>query len=434
MVDFFANVSGRRIQRADIYAPYAGAWYADLVLDDSDGDLSGEVVITIGTLALHGTVLASASGAALGQRSLRVVAGAGGWGTPLESRAYYIESGVLALNVARDAARGAGETLADSIVFPSPVLTPHYVRRSAPASVVLERLLGAYVWWVDADGVTYGAEQRPETTPAAESYSVLTYSPLQRTATIAADDPAVVWPGAVLTNARLPEAQTVRDLELHVDGAECRIKVYTGGEAADASRLGRALSAILAQREARKLYGSYRYRVFADNGDGTANLQAVRRVPGLPDVLPVSQSAGIGRAVSSLSQGDIVRIAFDEGDPTMPYIASYAAGDPSKALGIARMGDMVSSGGPGTMVTFSVGPISTGFTSPGALGVPVDPVQPSPAVVMAGVPYLVKFGNAFDVPSDPLMLVPPMLLETPLNASTPLVGYVLSASDKGSIE
>lgn len=425
MTDFFATVAGYRAQKLDVYVPQVGAWYVDAVLDDSDQMPLGLVDVQIGTLVLRGTVQASNAGDFVLQRSLRIVAGAGGWGQPVPVQHYHTDGGVDAREVAVDVARACGETLG---TFAGDSLPADFVRRFGPGSLVLERLAGARQWWVDQLGVTH-VGIRAEAAPPEGSYQLLTYSPLQRTAILACDDPAVLWVGSVLTD-RLSTPQVIRDLEIHVDKDQLRLKAYTGGDASDASRLGRALDAIISQRAAKQLHGVYRYRVFSDPGDGTLDLQVVSPLAGLPDILPVSQVAGTAGVLSTLHGGEIVGVSFWEGDSCLPFVSHYPPGDPSKVAPLAQQGGLILWGGPGMTVTFSLGPQAGGYTAPVmALGSPTGAVP----VVMAGVPYRMRIGYA---DTDPLQLIPPNPATDylPEVGVEPVEGYILTGSERGAIE
>lgn len=330
MTDFFATISGARAQKLDLFVGQRGPWYIDAVLDDMSDEVSGAVTVQLGTLVLKGTVVPAFSGSFVSQRSLRVVAGGGGWGTWLNAKAYHNDAGLKATTIAQDAAREAGEVLG-SIDFGPASLGPDFVRPMGPASVVLDRLLepSGGQWWVDQNGITQ-CGKRPTFTPAEGSYQLLNYSPLQRTANLAVDDPVSLWVGAILTD-RLSEPQTVRQMVLHVDRSTCRVEAFTGGDSSDGSRFLRALEALLEQREAKRKFGKYRYRVFAMNGN-RANLQAVRRVVGLPDVLPVTFRPGTAGSWAKLQAGAEVLIEFIEGDPAQPICTGFAGKDDAKYL------------------------------------------------------------------------------------------------------
>jgi hypothetical protein len=435
--EFFCSVGNRHATRLDLYVPPKGAWYVDAILDDTTDDLSGPVVVRLGSLELHGTVLPAYSGAFVLARSMRIVGGAGGWGTLVTPEHYHDDSGVDALSVAQDAANIAGETLG-GFDPAEPLLDADFVRQGhlGPASAVLEQAIGeGRTWWVDSAGVTQcGTRGTVEAAPG--SYDLLTYSPLTRIATLAVDDPAALWVGTILRD-RLSEPQTIRELEIHVqvtDGVgSCRALAWTGGDESSASRLGRAIDAVLDKRASRRLWGTYRYRVVSVEADSRLSLQPVSKVPGLPQISVVSQASGIAGGLSNPALGSIVRVGFDDGDSQYPYVSHWAPGNPENVSGIVRMSDLVQSGGYGTTITFSLIPCAPGGI-PGPPGVALASPTGTVPVVVAGLPYLVSFGNTFDL--DPSSQVPPPVPPLPLESDLvgPLYGYALSASESASIE
>ena len=355
MIEFFCTVGGYRTTKLNLFAGQHGPWYIDSILDDSHADLSGAVVVQIGSMILNGTVEPAYSGDFSLQRSLRIIAGGGGWGTQLKQKYYHDDTGVRGLTIANDAARECGETLGKFEVGKL-TLPVDYCRRFGSGSLVLDRLMAAYgdlQWWVDQAGVTQ-CGTRP--TPAADSskYQIDTYSPLKRMAEISLDDPAVLWVGSVLSSDRLSEPQTIRDYHLHVDGDKCRVFAFTGGDASDSSRIGRAFDALLEQEASKRLFGKYRYRVHSMAPDGRVNLQAVRRICGLPDALPVSIRPGAAACWADMVQGAELLVEFIEGDNMQPIVTGFPGrGDPgflpksieigvggsSKGAPAARMGD-----------------------------------------------------------------------------------------------
>lgn len=325
MTEFFATIAGAHCQKVDLYAGQTGPWYLDAVLDDTSDAAVGSVIAQFGTLQLKGTVLPAYSGAFVLQRSVRIVAGGGGWGTLLKPKAYHDDNGVSHLTVAKDAARECGEVLG-STDFGAASLGIDFVRPMGPGSAVLERLLrdSGGQWWVDQAGLTQ-CGKRPSLTPVVGSYNLLTYSAMNRTATIGLDDPISLWVGSVITD-RLAAPQTIREIELHIDASQCRVKAWTGGDDSDMSRLGAAFDAYLEQREARRVLGKFRYRVFAMDGN-RANLQAVRPLAGLPDVLPVSLRPGVAGMFAKLKPGSEVLVEFIEGDITQPICTGFPSKD-----------------------------------------------------------------------------------------------------------
>lgn len=415
--DFFCMVNEYRVSKLDVYAPWSGAWYADVVLDDGDVTLAGRVTITVGTLKLAGTIEAATSGAFVMQRHFRVVAGAGQWGKRIGPENYYMAPSVSRQAIATDLARETGETLAAALEFPPDDLGPHFVRRAGLASLALERLVDSpRVWWVDQAGITQIGTRTLDVAEAGK-YQTLSFSPATRTAEIALDDPAVLWVGSLISD-RFDAPKTIRDLELHADGRVCRVRAFVD-DASESTRLSHAFDALL-ETTAQRFYGTYRYQVFSDPNDNTLNLQVVRPVSGLPDVLPVSIAAGLAGGRTHLKAGEIVRVAFDEGDPTMPFVAHYPPGAVDASAGIARMADLIMSGGGGTTVTF-------GLPCTGGAPLPPTPAVVGSPVIIPGVPYLVSFGGAIVPPTPPVFAAG-------VGTADPLMGFVLTASTRNETE
>jgi len=96
------------------------------------------------------------------------------------------------------------------------------------------------------------------------------------------------------------------------------------------SDLGRLLGAI--QAMAREAFPRadfafpYRYRVVEMSAD-RVQLQAVRRLAGLPDLLPGTMFPGVSGAWAALKPGSLVLVSFIEGDPSQPIVTHYATKD-----------------------------------------------------------------------------------------------------------
>lgn len=407
MTEAFASVNGQRLASVRVIAGNTGPWFADLELEDAP-DLAGTVTITIGALQLVGTVVSQQAGTFGLQRKCRVVAGAGGWGTMLAPKDYHNDAGIKAQLIAADAARECGETLG-SFVPAAERVGRDFVRRAALASNVLEEVIGAGVaWWVDYAGVTQ-VGSRPASRIPATTYEVLAHDPRTRIVTLAIDDPGAVRVGSILSE-RLDAPQTVRDLELHLDGGEFRVTAWCGGSEQDAGRLAALLQRIARRATDAPLLGKYRYRVVRMAVDGRVELQAVSKAAGLPDVKPISMWPGVAGVHAELAPGAEVLVEFVEGSRTMPIVTHFAGQDGNgfvpvsiafcgSAQAAARQGDLVQSGGVGTVVTL----------------VPVTPGAPGPVVI--GVPHLISFSST-----------PP----TPLTAD-PLYGAISTGSPKVSL-
>jgi hypothetical protein len=408
MSELFASVDGHRLTSVRVLAGNIGPWSAECEFEEAPA-ISGRVTLTIGTLELSGTVLATQDGTFGLQRKCRIVAGASGWGHPLAPKGYHNDAGVKAKLVVEDAAREAGETLG-TFVPVAERIGVDYARQRGPASMALEDVIGDGVaWWVDYAGVTH-VGPRPAVPIDKAMYQVLAFDPATRVVTLAVDDPGAVMVGSLLSE-RLDSPQVVRELELVVDGDSMRVTAWCGGSATDPGRLSMLLRDIARKAVDGQLFGKYRYRVVRMAADARVELQAVRKLAGLPDLLPVALWPGLPGLEAELAPGSLVLVEFVEGDRAQPIITHFAGkhdGGPGVPVSltlcgstqrVARQGDLVQSGGVGT--TIIIGLLGTG-------------APPNQAVV-AGVPYPVSFSL------DPLAVGP---------LAAPLYGAISTGSPK----
>jgi hypothetical protein len=391
----FATLDGHRLTAVRLTIGNTGPWHAEVDFE-GEPEVSGRVTMKLGALELVGTLVAEQSGTFGLQRKARLVAGGGGWASELGRKAYHNDAQVKAQTVAADAARECGETLG-TFVPSAERIGVDFVRDVGPASRVLERVIGGAPWWVDYAGVTQ-VGPRAAVSATTGTYEVLAYEPRDRLATLAVDDLTTVGIGSILTD-RLDAPQTVRELEVVVTADEVRVMVWCGGSEAGPGNLAGLLTAIARKATDGPLFGKYRYRVVRMSAD-RVECQAVRAGAGLPDVLPVSMWAGVAGAHAELTPGAEVLLEFIEGDRTMPILAGFAGKDGvghvpvsltlcGSTQAAARQGDLVQSGGVGTVVTLT----------------PVATLLPGPLApcVGIGLPYLISFDA---VPPTPILAAP----------------------------
>ena len=396
----YASVNGQRLTAVRLVVPNVGPWHAECDFEVAP-ELDGAVKLKLGALELSGTIT---EGGTFGlQRKVRIVAGAGGWGSSVPAKDYHNDAGIKARNVAEDAAREVGERLGTFLPAAERIRSD-YVRQSGPAAQALVDVLGGVAWWVDYEGAT-NAGPRPAVAVDPKGYEVLAYDPRERVVTLAVDNLGAVRIGSILEE-RLDVPQTVRELEITVRD-EVRVFAWCGGSELGPGRLAGLLQAITETTTRRRLFGKYRYRVVRMRGD-RVELQAYTSRPGLPDVLPVSMWPGVAGAHAELAAGAGVLVEFIEGDRAQPMVTGFIGKDGQgfvpesltlcgSAQRVARQGDLVQSGGPGCSVVF------TGAGAP-----------PNNAVVV-GLPYLVSFS------ADPSAVGP---------LAAPLYGAISTGSPK----
>jgi hypothetical protein len=154
---------------------------------------------------------------------------------------------------------------------------------------------------------------------------VLAYDPRDRIVTLGVDDPGAVGIGSVLSE-RLEAPVTVRSLELRVTAGELRVLAWCGGDESGYGQVTGLLRSIAQRATDRQLHGLYRYRVTRMVGD-RVELQAVKRIVGLPDLLPLSMWPGIAGAHAELAPSAEVLVSFIEGDRAQPVVVHFAGKD-----------------------------------------------------------------------------------------------------------
>ncbi|WP_437279351.1 hypothetical protein WME90_01985 [Sorangium sp. So ce375] len=214
----FATINGQRILTARLHVPYAGLWFVDVQLDQAV-TVAGSAVVTLGRLELRGVVAPARSGAFQDRRRVRVVAGAGGWLRRCSARQMHNTQGVTLRSAVTSLAADVGETF-DPTTLSGKLGSSYFIRQAAPASRVLEQLLGSTPWWVDYQGVTRaGARTRVET--PEEGCQLLDFNEREKVAELALDDPTAVVVGSVL-RGRLERPLLVRELRIEMSKAALR--------------------------------------------------------------------------------------------------------------------------------------------------------------------------------------------------------------------
>lgn len=315
------SVAGEPITSVRLTVSNAGPWVADVDFE-GDPNVSGRVEIVIGPgLKLSGTVVARSSGTYGLKRRARIVAGAGGWSAEVAPKAYHNDGGVKGRLVAEDAARAVGETIGD-FVPAAERIGRDYARSHGPASCALEDVLGGLPWWVDRDGITH-AGPRPPVPLDAKAYTVLAFDPRDRIATLAMDDPGAMKIGALLD---VDGPQIVRSFEVRVTEGELRVMAWCAGSASGSGYLAGLIRSIVERTTDGAMHGHYRYRVVRMAGE-RVELQAVRKLAGLPDLLPISIMPGVPGMRADLAPGTEMLVAFVEGDRAQPVALAFSGED-----------------------------------------------------------------------------------------------------------
>lgn len=319
--------------------PGVGLWYASVDIAD-EVELSGAVTISVLDTTWRGTVIAGE--AQDGRSRYRIVAGAGGWGKDLPSRAYANDAGLEVAKLVTDVATEAGEPAPTAL--PTTRLGPHFVRPALPASFVLN-LLAPRAWYAQADGVVaFGTRPAgPFPTPP-----VVERNPEARTFTFALTDTAALTLPGVQTEYGL-----ATDVEIEARPEGLRAHLYA------APKLGRRAEAyakiVAAADPGARFRAIYEYRVVSQAGE-RLNLQPVRTRASMPDLQRVPVRAGVPGVRAQHAPGSQVLVAFLDGDASRPAVVGFDAPDQPgwmplalelggpAPLGVARLADPVQAG------------------------------------------------------------------------------------------
>lgn len=315
---------------AVVHMPKTGAWYADV---DVDLDVVpvvpvGPAVLTIGVGGvLRGTVDDRASGRFGAKAHVRLVAGGGGWDTPVPALHLHNDAGVFSTAVYSVTGASVGEVVVE--LGPPKLFGVDYARMRGPASQVFTGV----DWYVDVLGITYVGPRVP--LPAPPTIDILTWDPTTKVAEIASD--ILIVPGMTLTDPVRFGVATVDAVE-HTFGEEgaraiawCSTPSLGGAAAVAASppasagsKVVQALAALARHSAGVSTLKQYPYRVVVQGPDGRLNLQSTKLLGEAPPFLQlIDVWAGLPGLKVKLTPSSVVLVAFIDGDPGRPIVVGF---------------------------------------------------------------------------------------------------------------
>ncbi len=326
------SLNGMNGLHAQMRMPKDGAWTVDV---DVDLELlpvvpSGRAVLVLGTSPLSGTVDARASGRFGAKASVRVVAGGGGWDTPVPALSLDNDAGVLSTAVYAVTGASVGEVVLE--LGPPRVLGVHYARMRGAARQIFDGV----AWWVDLLGITNVGPRLPQ--PAPISAQITSWDPKAQVAELAADD--LIVPGMILVDTRF-DPLVVDDVEQTFDGGGARATAWCSPAAsvsvasalaappAPGSALVKSLVAVARGVVNAEPAKAYSYRVVVQGPDGRLTLQATTLTSDAPLFLKlVDVWPGIPGVKMKLTPASVVRVIFLEGDRARPQVVGFDPGSP----------------------------------------------------------------------------------------------------------
>lgn len=320
-------------QHSVIYVPEWGGWHADVTLDSGDKP-TGDVVLTVGTLALHGRV--RRSGFDGPDKPRAVVVGGLGWQSLItQPISFQSDAGVRLSTVLSTLAKGSGQAIEQprdttiGVYFECVASRPGEPTRWADILAELVRDGYAPPWRVDPDGVTrFG----PRTTKEVSSRAtVLHVDAGVGFTTYGIDDPAEFLPGN--TVGGVPIARSV----IRETAGKFEVDVYAK-EPQAVPALREQIRRIVAEcMAAQDIVRSY--TVASVEADGRLNLVPPTDAPHLPEMKNVEPWT-LGGTKYEAAAGEEVIVIKRDNKSTRPIVfgVKLAAGP---FAGAARLGDTV---------------------------------------------------------------------------------------------
>lgn len=306
-----ATFADHAVSKARVSWPTWGLWWADV--DSSDPvEASGRVTLNVATTAFSGTVVAG--GAFDGRAAYRVVAGAGGVNKPLPKKSYVNDAGITLASVLSDAAREAGETIAN---VPSTRLGPHYARQEGETFGDLLQRHCAKNWYADIDG-TIRIGKRAVTTYDGSAPRVRVDL---RGAVV---DLAVDSLDGLAPGVQIDGSKPATDLQVDLTPERMTVRVYAG--ARTTRRLDAITRLIRAAFPSLAYLGTWEYRVVTQSAE-RLNLQPARVASGMPDLRAVPVRPGVSGVKCKVLPGELVLVCFADGDPSRPQVFAHDHAD-----------------------------------------------------------------------------------------------------------
>lgn len=318
-------VNGLQFNSMRWLASWSGVWCAELELPHGTEVVpSGRVVIASEalTMTLVGTVDSDHSGSFSEKKSLRVLAGGGGWQKNVRKKTYHSDIGIPLAMVATTTAAEVAEIV--TVLTPK-VIGKDFIRAEGAASQVFTE--AGVDWWVGLDGITRVGTRLPSIQPA--SLVVKDWNPTTRMMQFTAS--ALIEPGTIIVDPRFGK-QVVRQVEATIAGGLVSGTLFTADAPPKSGSYSELIDDLAAlSREATRITFArfHEYRVIAMAGD-RVELQAINPIGGLPNVLPGSVWGGISGYKATLQPASRVLVGFIGGDPRYPFVAAF---EPSDGVG-----------------------------------------------------------------------------------------------------
>lgn len=373
---------------ARVMMPKTGAWTVDV---DVDLDIVpvvpvGPAVLAIGPTVMRGTIDGRASGRFGTKAHVRLVAGGGGWDTPLPGMDLQSDIGVFSTAIYGTTAASVKETVVE--LLPPKLLGTNYSRMRGPASNVF----AGVEWWMDLLGVTYVGPRPP--LPAPPLLDILEWDPHEKVAIIASD--VLIVPGMTIADPIRFGVAIVEEVEHTFDEnggraiawcsqpslAAAATALVAAPPAGAGAKVVRALAQMARQAAGVSTLKKYRYRVVLQGPDGRLNLQSVDLLAECPLFLKlVDIWAGVAGVSMKLAPASVVVVSFIDNqpivvgfDPLAPPALEVRFAALQVAIGLGRAHALLATPAMLTWIT-AVSAAINSLVAPGTVVPPPDAVS-----------------------------------------------------------
>ncbi len=312
------TLGSRLVHRAKLHVPWSGRWVLEVHFDGAPP--SGLVSVQWGQTKLTGTVIPTKSGEVI-TTGVATIVGGFGWQNKVPAL-WLVDTAAPPTRVAAQLAQAVGETL---VIGAGSIRQGRnaYSRPNDYASNILRGLLSeGAAWWVDFDGTTNAAMDRPASTCTAE---VMHYEPDARRVKLDIEDPSQALVGATIPakGERFPEAQRIRQIDITADenGFECWALTEP---TIQSSRVAELIEQIVGNAPPNAFATLRGATVQSQDTQRRVSIRYEDRDKELDDEKFVRAWCGVPGVSAEVFSGTRMLAGFDRADPTNPFACLWS--------------------------------------------------------------------------------------------------------------
>lgn len=314
------TIGARFVNKARLHVPWIGRW---VLIAHFDGPLpSDKVTVQWGKTALVGSIVPTKSGTVLGSSIATIVGGAGWHQEPPET--WLVDTMADPTRIAQQLAQAVGETISIEAGSIRQGRAAYSRARQQASKTITDLLSPSALWWVDYDGNTQTAIDRPR--QSLKSSIVLNADPTGSRATLDIEEPSEAPIGGEIADGRERFAgpRRIRELDMEADEHGVRATATFELPNTKAPRLASLVSET-AQSATPEPHATWRAAaVQSVDAQRRVSLRLDTRDRELPDPVPVPAWCGVPGVSAEVYGGTRTMLAFDYHDPSAPLAALWS--------------------------------------------------------------------------------------------------------------